>query len=148
MDIVKDLVPDMSTFYAQYKSIKPYLQRTDPAEMSGSLAAEHRQSIEDRKKLDGMYECILCACCSTSCPSYWCAAPEGRCSCPVDDAVRDAGTPSPPFPSTRAGGIRTSTLGLQCSCRQERPPFPPFHSLHRHPPARNPCGPSSVLIPA
>ncbi len=60
MDILKDLVPDMSNFYKQYRSIKPYLQRADVSEMSGSLAKEHRQSIEDRKKLDGMYECILC----------------------------------------------------------------------------------------
>jgi len=67
MYVVKDLVVDMSNFYAQYKSIKPYLERTTPSE-SG---LENYQSIEDRSKLDGMYECILCACCSTSCPSYW-----------------------------------------------------------------------------
>lgn len=67
MEIVKDLVPDMNNFYRQYKSVKPWLQsdKTKPANQ------EWLQSIEDRKKLDGMYECILCACCSTSCPSYW-----------------------------------------------------------------------------
>ena len=65
--VVKDLVPDLTQFYKQYKSIKPYLQRKDaPIPLK-----ENIQSPADRKKLDGMYECILCACCSTSCPSYW-----------------------------------------------------------------------------
>ena len=64
--IVKDLVPDLTLFYKQYKSIKPYLQNDNPPEHG-----EFLQSPEDRKKLDGLYECILCACCSTSCPSYW-----------------------------------------------------------------------------
>jgi len=64
--VIKDLVPDMTQFYKQYKSIKPYLQAEPPAD-----GREHLQSKEDRLKLDGMYECILCACCSTSCPSYW-----------------------------------------------------------------------------
>ncbi|KAK4514916.1 uncharacterized protein ATC70_002523 [Mucor velutinosus] len=67
MNIVKDLVPDLTHFYKQYKSIEPYLkQKTPPTD-----GKENLQSIEDRKKLDGLYECILCACCSTSCPSYW-----------------------------------------------------------------------------
>lgn len=65
--VVKDLVPDLTQFYKQYKSIKPYLQRKTPA----PDGREYRQSPEERKKLDGLYECILCACCSTSCPSYW-----------------------------------------------------------------------------
>ncbi|KAJ6119889.1 Succinate dehydrogenase iron-sulfur subunit [Penicillium sp. IBT 18751x] len=65
--VVKDLVPDLTLFYKQYKSIKPYLQRDTPT----ADGLENRQSPEDRKKLDGLYECILCACCSTSCPSYW-----------------------------------------------------------------------------
>ncbi|CAN8098723.1 unnamed protein product [Discula destructiva] len=65
--VVKDLVPDLTHFYKQYKSIKPYLQRDTPA----PDGREYRQTREDRKKLDGLYECILCACCSTSCPSYW-----------------------------------------------------------------------------
>ena len=65
-DVVKDLVPDLSTFYAQYASIKPYLQTVSPEPQK-----EWLQSYEDRQKLDGLYECILCACCSTSCPSYW-----------------------------------------------------------------------------
>lgn len=65
--VLKDLVPDLSNFYTQYKSIQPWLQRkTKPAE-----GVEILQSVEDREKLDGLYECILCACCSTSCPSYW-----------------------------------------------------------------------------
>ncbi len=67
MSVVKDLVPDMNHFYAQYESIKPWLQADSPV----SRDAERLQSPEDRAKLDGLYECILCACCSTSCPSYW-----------------------------------------------------------------------------
>lgn len=66
MPVVKDLVPDLNNFYAQYTSIKPWLQ-TDTT----SPSRERLQSKEDREKLDGLYECILCACCSTSCPSYW-----------------------------------------------------------------------------
>ena len=67
MEVVKDLVPDMTHFYAQYASIQPWLKSASP-EPSGK---ERLQSPEDRSKLDGLYECILCACCSTSCPSYW-----------------------------------------------------------------------------
>ncbi|CAG0889827.1 unnamed protein product [Darwinula stevensoni] len=64
--IIKDLVPDMTNFYEQYKSIEPWLQRKD-----NQFGKEFLQSVSDRKKLDGLYECILCACCSTSCPAYW-----------------------------------------------------------------------------
>jgi len=66
MKVVKDLVPDLSMVYAQYASIKPYLQTQSP-----SPTRERLQSPEDRARLDGMYECILCFCCTTSCPSYW-----------------------------------------------------------------------------
>ncbi len=66
MAVVKDLVPDMTHFYAQYASIEPWLHTATPAP-----EREWKQSPEDRAKLDGLYECILCACCSTSCPSYW-----------------------------------------------------------------------------
>jgi succinate dehydrogenase / fumarate reductase iron-sulfur subunit len=66
LPVVKDLVPDMSHFYAQYASIQPWLQTETAAP-----DRERLQSKEDRAKLDGLYECILCACCSTSCPSYW-----------------------------------------------------------------------------
>merc|ERR1712200_258216 len=68
MYVVKDLVPDMSNFYAQYKSIQPWLQRKNEAKVGSQ---QYLQSVDDRQKLDGLYECILCACCSTSCPSYW-----------------------------------------------------------------------------
>jgi succinate dehydrogenase/fumarate reductase iron-sulfur protein len=68
MYVIKDLVPDMNNFYKQYKSIKPWLQTSAGPPADGK---EHLQTGDDRKKLDGMYECILCACCSTSCPSYW-----------------------------------------------------------------------------
>ncbi|HTN98916.1 MAG TPA: succinate dehydrogenase iron-sulfur subunit [Nordella sp.] len=64
--VVKDLVPDLTNFYAQHASIKPWLQTTTPTPQK-----EWRQSHEEREALDGLYECILCACCSTSCPSYW-----------------------------------------------------------------------------
>merc|ERR1711981_1487470 len=68
MFVIKDLVPDMGNFYEQYRSIEPWLQ---PGQKKEEGQAEFLQSKEDRAKLDGMYECILCACCSTSCPSYW-----------------------------------------------------------------------------
>jgi succinate dehydrogenase / fumarate reductase iron-sulfur subunit len=67
MPVIKDLVPDLTHFYAQYKSVQPWLQSSEPEDKS----QERLQSPEDRKKLDGLYECILCASCSTSCPSYW-----------------------------------------------------------------------------
>ncbi|PVF92567.1 succinate dehydrogenase and fumarate r [Serendipita vermifera] len=66
MYVVKDLVPDLTLFFKQYKSVEPYLKNDNPPEKG-----EYLQSQEDRKKLNGLYECILCACCSTSCPSYW-----------------------------------------------------------------------------
>ena len=66
MPVVKDLVPDLSVPYAQLSSIEPWLQTETP-----EPAKEWRQSHEDRQKLDGLYECILCFCCQTSCPSYW-----------------------------------------------------------------------------
>ncbi|TKY49478.1 Succinate dehydrogenase of ubiquinone iron-sulfur subunit 2 [Spatholobus suberectus] len=68
MFVIKDLVVDMTNFYNQYKSIEPWLKRKSPPPVPGK---EILQSKKEREKLDGMYECILCACCSTSCPSYW-----------------------------------------------------------------------------
>ena len=65
MRVLKDLIPDMSDFYKQYSSIKPWIKNKKNSNK------ENLQSPEDRKKLDGLYECVLCACCSTSCPSYW-----------------------------------------------------------------------------
>ena len=67
MKVIKDLVPDLSQFYAQYESIEPWLKADTPAPAS----SERLQSPEERDKINGLYECILCACCSTSCPSYW-----------------------------------------------------------------------------
>ena len=66
LPVVKDLVPDLTTFYAQHRAIQPWLQTKTEAP-----ATEWLQSRDDRAKIDGLYECILCACCSTSCPSYW-----------------------------------------------------------------------------
>jgi succinate dehydrogenase / fumarate reductase, iron-sulfur subunit len=65
-EVIKDLVPDLSVFFAQHASIEPWLKTVSPAPEK-----EWLQSPEERAKLDGLYECILCACCSTSCPSYW-----------------------------------------------------------------------------
>ena len=67
LPVVKDIVPDLTHFYAQYATIRPWIrtQSTTPPDR------ERLQSKQDREKLDGLYECILCACCSTSCPSYW-----------------------------------------------------------------------------
>ena len=66
LPVVRDLIIDMTQFYQQYEKIKPYLiNDSQPA------ARENIQTIEERDKLDGLYECILCACCSTSCPSFW-----------------------------------------------------------------------------
>lgn len=66
LPVVRDLVVDMTPFYKQFEKAKPYLQNDTPAP-----ATERLQSPEDRAKLDGLYECILCACCTTSCPSFW-----------------------------------------------------------------------------
>jgi len=66
LPVIRDLVIDMSQFYRQYEKIRPYLINDQPAP-----AQERLQSPEDRAKLDGLYECILCACCSTACPSFW-----------------------------------------------------------------------------
>ena len=65
MKVLKDLVPDLSNFNEQYKSIKPWIKNKKNGK------GENIQSPKDRKKLDGLYECVMCACCSTSCPSYW-----------------------------------------------------------------------------
>lgn len=66
LPVVRDLVVDMTLFYTQYEKIEPYLKNNTPAP-----AIERLQTPEEREKLDGLYECILCACCSTSCPSFW-----------------------------------------------------------------------------
>jgi succinate dehydrogenase / fumarate reductase iron-sulfur subunit len=66
LPVIRDLVIDMDQFYANYERIKPFLQNDTPAP-----AIERLQSPEEREKLDGLYECILCACCSTACPSFW-----------------------------------------------------------------------------
>jgi succinate dehydrogenase / fumarate reductase iron-sulfur subunit len=66
MRVIKDLVPDLTHFFAQHHSIEPWLKTASP-----TPETEWRQSREDRAQLDGLYECILCACCSTACPSYW-----------------------------------------------------------------------------
>ena len=64
--VIRDLIVDMEQFFDQYERVKPYLQNRNPPP-----ATERLQSPEERAKLDGLYECILCACCTSSCPSYW-----------------------------------------------------------------------------
>ncbi len=73
MPVVKDLVPDLNQFYEHYSNVKPFLQPKEdqPMNIVNGEKREYLQSPEDRKLLDGLYECILCACCSTGCPSYW-----------------------------------------------------------------------------
>jgi succinate dehydrogenase / fumarate reductase iron-sulfur subunit len=66
LPVIRDLVVDMTMFYQQYEKVKPYLINEEPAP-----AIERLQTPEDRAKLDGLYECVLCACCSTACPSFW-----------------------------------------------------------------------------
>ena len=66
LPVMRDLVVDMTMFYTQYEKVQPYVINDTPAP-----AIERLQSPEDREKLDGLYECILCACCTTSCPSFW-----------------------------------------------------------------------------
>ena len=65
LKVLKDLIGDLSTLYKQYESVEPWLKNNSMTEK------ENFQSRDDRAKLDGLYECIMCACCSTSCPSYW-----------------------------------------------------------------------------
>lgn len=67
MPVIRDLVVDLTNFYNQYKKVKPFLQTDNVV----SNSAENLQSKDERSKLDGLYECILCACCTSSCPSYW-----------------------------------------------------------------------------
>ena len=67
LPVIKDLVPDLTLPYAQLASVKPWMQSDTPAPPDG----ERLQSVEEREKLDGLWECILCFCCQTSCPSYW-----------------------------------------------------------------------------
>ena len=64
--VIRDLIVDMTQFYQQYRAVKPYLTVNDP-----EPEEEYRQSPQEREKLDGLYECILCGCCSTACPSFW-----------------------------------------------------------------------------
>ncbi|MCC6302588.1 MAG: succinate dehydrogenase iron-sulfur subunit [Gammaproteobacteria bacterium] len=66
LPVIRDLVVDMEQFYRQYRAVKPYLINHDP-----SPEVEFRQSPAERERLDGLYECVLCACCSTACPSFW-----------------------------------------------------------------------------
>lgn len=66
MPVIRDLIVDLTSFYTQYRAVRPWLIDKDP-----QPEVEHRQSPADREQLDGLYECILCACCTTSCPSFW-----------------------------------------------------------------------------
>ena len=113
MPVVKDLVPDLTNFYAQHASIEPWLQT-----MSPTPEKEWKQSHEDRAKLDGLYECILCACCSTSCPSYWWN------SRPLSRPGRAAAGQSLDHRHPRRGDRRAA--------RQSRRPVPALPLPHHH----------------
>ena len=119
MSVVKDLVPDLTQFYAQHASIEPWLQTKSP-----TPEKEWRQSPEDRAKLDGLYECILCACCSTTWTqglADWIdahaqafAAPHAETR-PVENQIdRDRGTPRSVAPPTPPG-IRVRTTAVRPS---------------------------------
>ena len=113
MEVVKDLVPDMTNFYAQHQSIEPWLQTKSP-----TPPKEWRQSHEDRQELDGLYECILCACCSTSCPSYW---------------WNSGPLPRPGDPAAGLSlGERFSRRGDRRAPRQPRGPVPALPLPHDH----------------
>ncbi len=71
MYVIKDLVPDLSQAYKQYQSIQPWMQSTQKYSYKNGQVRERLQKPEDREKIEGLWECILCFCCSTSCPSYW-----------------------------------------------------------------------------
>ncbi len=113
MPVVKDLVPDLTHFYAQHRSIEPYLKTVTP-----KPEKEWLQSPEDREKLDGLYECILCACCTTSCPSYWWNGDRYLGPATLLQAYRWL------IDSPRRGHRRTS--------RQSRRPIPPLPLPHDH----------------
>ena len=113
LPVVKDLVPDLTNFYAQHASIEPWLQTVSPTPQK-----EWKQSHDDRQKLDGLYECILCACCSTACPSYWWnsrALPRARGAA--------AGQPLDPGQPRR---------GDRRAARQSRRPVPALPLPHHH----------------
>ena len=114
MEVVKDLVPDMTHFYAQYASIQPWLKSATP-EPSGK---ERFQSPDDRDKLDGLYECILCACCSTSLPEL---LVEQR-------QVPRPGDPAPGLSLAR----RQPRRGDRRAARPARGPVPPLSLPHDH----------------
>ena len=111
--VVKDLVPDLTNFYAQHASIQPWLQTVTP-----TPEKEWKQSHEDRAKLDGLYECILCACCSTSCPSYWWNSDRYLGPAALLQAQRWI------VDSARRGDRRAA--------RQSRRPVPPLPLPHHH----------------
>lgn len=108
----------MSNFYEQHKAVQPYLQTKEGVDMS----VENYQSKEDRAKLDGLYECVLCACCSTSCPSYWWNQDKymGPAVLLQSYAAAPATAPPPPHSSLVASRRLPPSLLLTCV----RPIFP------------------------
>ncbi|XP_061543532.1 succinate dehydrogenase [ubiquinone] iron-sulfur subunit, mitochondrial isoform X1 [Phycodurus eques] len=134
MYVVKDLVPDMSNFYAQYKSIEPYLKKKDKSQEGKE---QYMQSVEDRQKLDGLYECILCACCSTSCPSYWWNGDKYLGPAVLMQSltrVKDERTPcrSPGLPlDDRLAGRLHRGASVQAAGSVFSLPLPHHHELHQ-----------------
>ena len=118
LPVVRDLVVDMSMFYTQYEKVQPYLQNDSPAP-----AIERLQSPEDREKLDGLYECILCACCSTACPSFW-WNPD-RSSRPIfRPPIRMPPSNSTCGRTSSTNSARRSTCNLPKQRRSTTPPTP------------------------
>ena len=107
LPVIRDLVVDMSLFYKQYEKVMPYLVNDNPAP-----AIERLQSPEDREKLDGLYECILCACCSTACPSFWLSGRRRR-------------MPTMPEPSRMRCGSPIISSALRGSAAYRRDPAGP-----------------------
>jgi succinate dehydrogenase / fumarate reductase iron-sulfur subunit len=111
LPVIRDLIVDMTQFFKQYHSIKPYLVNNDPPPERSACSRP-----EDREELNGLYECILCACCSTACPSFWWNP---------DKFVGPAGllppTASSPTPATRRPASASTTSRIRIACSAATP---------------------------
>jgi succinate dehydrogenase / fumarate reductase iron-sulfur subunit len=130
MPVIKDLVTDMTEFFEHHKSVRPWLE-ISPEKMAQKT--ELLQSKDDRKKLDGLYECILCACCSTSCPSYWWSLDgNGQYLGPAVLFRRFAGSPTratSAAPSASPSSPSTTTSCTSATPFSTAPPHAPSTSI-------------------